>query len=82
MLINIDIDPSQLSEAELEACTQYATEKNLALELFNSYSDLIDCSQERFEELLRGMYEHFAKQTDPAPPPVKDFFWHTLGKLV
>jgi len=83
MQIDIDIDPCDLSEAELLDCVKYAAQKGIGpVKTLEHYLCTIDCSEERFEELLRELYEYFAKQTTPAPPPVRDFFWHVYGKLV
>jgi len=80
--IDIDIEPSDLSQQELLACVEYAQEQPWFKEqgFIRGREALLE--DEAVRELLKEMFDYFFASKEPVPEVVRKFLWMAYGRTV
>jgi len=80
--IDIDIEPSDLSQQELLACVEYAQEQPWFKEqgFIRGREALLE--DEEVRELVREMFDYFFASKEPVPEVIRKFLWLAYGRTV
>jgi len=82
--IDIDIEPSDLSQQELLACVEYAQEQPWFKEQGFIKGKEALLKDEAIRELIEEMYHYFSTSStkEPVPEVITKFLWVARGEMV